>query len=95
MTSLLKTPFAALARYWWHLASMRGGQGAAAEFRAEGNSAWRLVLFVLRAHLALLTNGRVLWRKRRRIRRSAKTNPAEFRRLLARHTISPREVAAL
>ncbi len=29
------------------------GRGAAAQFRAEGNSAWKLVLFVLRAHVAL------------------------------------------
>ena len=93
--SLAKTPFAALSRYRWHVALMRGGRGAAAEFRAEGNSAWKLVLFVLRAHLALLVHWPGLWRKRRRIRRSAKIGPAEFRRMLARHAISPREVAAL
>jgi GT2 family glycosyltransferase len=93
--NLVKTPFAALARYRWHLAGMRQGRGAAAEFRAEGNSAWRLVLFVLRAHLALLARLPRLWRQRRRIRRTARLRPAEFRRLLARHAISPREVAAL
>ncbi len=92
---LLKTPFAALSRYRWHVASMREGRGAAAEFRAEGNSAWKLALFVLRAHLALLVNWRSLWKKRRRIQRTARISPGEFRRLLRRYAISPREVAAL
>ena len=92
---LLRTPFAALSRYWWHVASMRQGRGAAAEFHAEGNGAWRLALLVLQAHLALLENWGRLWKKRRHIRRIARISTAEFRRLLRMHAISPREVAAL
>lgn len=86
---------ATLARYAWHVVSILKGRGAAAQFRAEGHSAWKLVLFVLRAHLALLAAWPSLWRKRRRIRRSAKIAPAEFRRLLREHSISAKEVAAL
>ncbi len=84
-----------LARYAWHAASIWQGRGAAAQFRNEGNSAWKLVLFVLRAHLALVAAWPGLWRKRRGIRRAAKITPAEFRRLLREHSISAKEVAAL
>jgi GT2 family glycosyltransferase len=93
--ALAKAKFAALARYLWHACSMFEGRGAAAQFRAEGHSAWKLVLIVLRAHLALAAAWPGLWRKRREIRRTAKISPAEFRRLLRRHSISPKEVAAL
>jgi hypothetical protein len=34
-------------------------------------------------------------RKRREIRKTARVSPAEFRRLLQAHTISPKEVASL
>jgi GT2 family glycosyltransferase len=93
--SLAKAPWAALSRYWWHLVSMRAGRGAAAEFRAGGNSGWKLGYFVLRAHIVLVASLGSLWKKRRRIRRSAKIEPAAFRRLLKQYSISPREVAAL
>jgi hypothetical protein len=93
--ALLKAPLAALARYFWHVASILQGRGAAAQFRNDGNSAWKLALFVLRAHMAVLPALRGLWKKRRQIRRSAKISSAQFRRLLAAHSISPREVAAL
>jgi len=86
---------ATLVRYAWHVMSILKGRGAAAQFRAEGHSAWKLVLFVLRAHLALVAAWPGLWRKRRGIRRSAKITPAEFRRLLREHSISAKEVAAL
>jgi GT2 family glycosyltransferase len=92
---LWKAPLAALVRYAWHAVSIRKGRGAAAQFRAEGNSAWKLILFVLRAHFAALLACRTLWRKRCQIRGNAKTGVAEFRRLLEAHSISPREVAAL
>ncbi|HSW48581.1 MAG TPA: glycosyltransferase family 2 protein, partial [Bryobacteraceae bacterium] len=92
---LLKAPWFTLARYWWHLSSMRAGSGAAAEFRAGGGSAWKLIYIVLRAHLALAASLGSLWRKRLRIRRAAKIDPAAFRQLLRQHSLSPREVAAL
>ncbi len=93
--ALVKAPFAALARYGWHLMSILEGRGAAAQFRQEGGSAWNLVCIVLRAHLALLAAWPGLWAKRRRIRRTARIGDAEFRRLLRLHAISLREVAAL
>jgi GT2 family glycosyltransferase len=92
---LLKAPLFALIRYAWHLAFILRDRGAAAQFRKEGNSAFDLVLFVLRAHGALLMNWRSLMRKRRAVRRAARISPAEFRALLDTHSISPREVAAL
>ena len=92
---LVKAPWAALSRYWWHLASIRAGRGAAAQFRAEGNSGWKLMYFVMRAHLVLLASLGSLLKKRRRIRRDAKLSPAAFRRLLKQYSISPKEVAAL
>ena len=93
--ALVKAPFAALARYGWHLISILEGRGAAAQFRQEGGSAWNLAWIVLRAHLALLAAWPGLWAKRRRIRRTARIGGAEFHRLLRLHAISLREVAAL
>jgi GT2 family glycosyltransferase len=95
VSMLVKAPLATVSRYWWHLVSLRTGRGAAAEYRAEGNSLWTLGWTVFRAHIALLL---CLWnvmKKRRRIRRDAKLTPAHFRRLVAQYSISPREVAAL
>ncbi|HSW48780.1 MAG TPA: glycosyltransferase, partial [Bryobacteraceae bacterium] len=93
--ALAKAPFVALARYAWHLASLFGDRGAAAQFRQEGGSGWRLVFYVKKSHLSLFRHWRRLWKQRREIRRRAKITPADFRRLLARHSITPREVAAL
>jgi GT2 family glycosyltransferase len=92
---LWAVPFATLARYWWHMRSMALGRGTAAQFRREGNSAFRLVAIILRAHWGLVSNVRSLWRKRREIRRRAKLSSAEFRRLLRAHSIRARRVAEL
>jgi len=92
---LLRAPFATLARYAWHVVWMLRGRGAAARFRHEGNSALRMVLYVFEAHWQMLRHGRLLWRKRRAIRRSAKLSTAQFRRLLRAHSIGPRKVAEL
>ena len=86
---------ATLARYAWHVVWMLRGRGAAARFRREGNSALRMVLYVFEAHWQMLRHGRLLWRKRRAIRRSAKLSTAQFRRLLRAHSIGPRQVAEL
>jgi GT2 family glycosyltransferase len=88
-------PFVSLARYWWHLRYLLRGHGAAARFRLEGESAWRMPLYVLRAHAALLWNAPALWRKRRQIRLSARLTPHIYRRLLRSHSISSRRVAEL
>ena len=92
---LAAAPFVSLARYAWHLRGMLRGRGAAARFRLEGASAWRMPFYVLRAHLALLLNAPALWRKRRRIRRTARLTPRIYQRLLRSHSISARRVAEL
>ena len=52
-------------------------------------------LYVLRAHLALLRQLPVLWRKRQAIQSTARISPAVFRRLLSANAISARKVAEL
>jgi GT2 family glycosyltransferase len=93
--TLAVAPLVSLARYGWHLVYLFGGRGAAARFRLEGHGGWRMALYVLRAHLALLRHARGLWRKRRAIRSSARVSPAVYRRLLRVHGISARRVAEL
>ncbi len=95
VSGLLAAPFAALSRYLWHLRWAAKGRGTAARFRSEGGGAWRLPLLVLMAHLAFLSRAAGLWRKRRQVRRSARLTAPEFRMLLRRYSISPKEVAAL
>ena len=91
---LWRVPVAAIERYWWHVAEMAAGRGAAGRFRGGGNSGLALAGYVLRAHWEALVHLRSLWRSRREVRATARISPAEFRRLAARHSISPREVAA-
>jgi GT2 family glycosyltransferase len=86
---------AAHLRYWWHAVSMFRGSGKAAEFRDQGNSAWKLPFYVVRAHIAAFTNFPRFWREHRRIRESRRISIAEFRALLAQHSISVRKVAEL
>jgi len=95
LAMLLRAPFASLARYFWHLASLLEGRGKAAEYRQAGHSAALLPLLVLRAHAAALWRLPRLWSERRRIRKSARLNTLEFKKLLARHSITLRQVAAL
>jgi GT2 family glycosyltransferase len=92
---LAAAPFVSLARYAWHLRAMLRGRGAAARFRLEGASAWRMPVYVLRAHGVLLLHAPELWRKRRKIRRTARLTPHIYRRLLRSHSISARRVAEL
>jgi GT2 family glycosyltransferase len=92
---LAGAPLVSLARYAWHLRFMLRGRGAAARFRLEGDSAWRMPFYVLRAHGALLRSAPALWRKRREIRRTARLTPHIYRRLLRSHSISARRVAEL
>jgi GT2 family glycosyltransferase len=92
---LAPAPFVSLARYAWHFLFLLRGRGAAARFRLEGASAWRMPFYVLRAHGALLLHAPALWRKRREIRRTARLTPHIYRRLLRSHSISARRVAEL
>ena len=92
---LAAAPLVTLARYLWHAWYILQGRGAAARFRAEGHSGWKMIWYAIRAHAALPAHAVRLWRKRRAIQASARITPAVFRRLLSRHTISARKVAAL
>ena len=53
----------------------------------------RLPWYVLRAHVELLARFPRVWRQRRRMKR--RLTPKQFRRLIRRFSISPRQVAAL
>jgi GT2 family glycosyltransferase len=94
LSVLWRAPIVSAARYWWHLRYMLAGRGAAAEF-TRGESGAKLAWLVLRAHLALLGRLPRLLAARRSIRGAARISPADFVRLLERHSISAREVAAL
>jgi GT2 family glycosyltransferase len=90
---LLLAPFYSAARYFWHFVFAIEGRGKAAEFQRAGNSPAQLPLFVLRAYLELLGRFPALWKQRRNIKR--RFTPKQFRRLIRRFSITPRQVAAL
>jgi GT2 family glycosyltransferase len=92
---LAAAPFVSAARYGWHAALMLAGRGSAARFRREGNAGVRMLLYVLKAHAAVLWRLPRLWRGRRAVRRVARVTPAAFRRLLSSHSIGARRVAEL
>ena len=92
---LLAVPFAAAARYAWHCFYLLQGTGSAAGFSGEGNSAWSLAWFVLKAHGSAIAALPALLRKRRRIQRTAKLSSSTFIRDLRRFSISPRAIARL
>jgi hypothetical protein len=86
-------PFAAAARYFWHLLYLAQGRGSAARFRAGGYNGARMLWYVIQAHVAQLRHGRWLWRERRRIEQSARITPAIFRHLARAGKIGARRVA--
>ncbi len=92
---LVRAPFAAAARYIWHLISLLTGRGKAAEFRTGGQSAALLPFLVFRAHAAALLRLPRLLAQRRSIRKTRQITSEEFEGLLARHAIPVRQVAAL
>jgi GT2 family glycosyltransferase len=92
---LWRAPFAALARYFWHLVSVIQGNGSAARYRDENSGVLEMAYIAARAHAVLLKHGFRLLRQRREIRRNARIGVRDFERLVAKHFISPREVAAL
>jgi len=89
------TPFASVSRYFWHFKFMLAGRGKAAEFREGGNAALWLPFLVLRAHAATLIRLPRLLRERSAIAAKRRLTVREFRKLLKRHSISIRRVAAL
>jgi GT2 family glycosyltransferase len=92
---LARAPFAAVARYFWHVVSILGGRGKGAEFRDAGHPAALLPFLVLRAYGAALLRLPRLLAERRRIRATRRVTPREFQALAARHSIPVRQVAAL
>jgi hypothetical protein len=64
-----------------------------ADFQDAGNSGGQLPIIVIRAHFALLARFPALWKARRSMKR--RFTPKQFRRLIRRYSISPRQVAAL
>jgi len=92
---LMVAPFASIARYFWHVAALLTGHGKVAEYRHEGHSSAMLPWLVIRAHLAALFRLPALLNARRRIRASRRITPREFRALIARHSITLRQVASL
>lgn len=90
---LLRAPASSLARYYWHMISAFEKRSAAAQFR-ERHGLLELAFIVARAHAVALFHLRRLLAERRHIRRGAKLTGVEFERLLERHWITPREVAA-
>ena len=88
-------PFVSCARYFWQLSAIRSKRGAAAEYIRSRNSLAGAAAILLLAHWETLTHLPSLLRKRLAIRHTRKTSPAEFMKLLDRHSISARELARL
>jgi hypothetical protein len=82
-----------MSRYFWHFIYALGGRGKAAEFQREGGGFLRLPWYVLRGHIELLARFPEVLQQRRRMKR--RLTPKQFRRLIRRYSISPRQVAAL
>jgi GT2 family glycosyltransferase len=95
MRLLWRVPFVAVARYAWHVFYLVRGRGTAAGFSEQGNSAWKLPWFVLKAHASALANLPALVGKRRAIRSTATLSPSAFARVLRRFSISARAIAKL
>ena len=93
LSAVALAPYYALQRYFWHFVFALRGQGKAADFRSGGNSLFRLPLYVLGAHVALLRRGPSLWTLRRKMKR--RLTSSEFTKLMRRFEISPRQVAEL
>ena len=93
MLALVKA--ASLVRYFWHAVSLMEGRGKASEYRESGHSMGMLVFLIVRAHVVAVFHLPRLWRARRRIMGTRKKTRAEFRKILAEHSISLRRMAEL
>ena len=93
LLDLLQVPFYAMSRYFWHFAYALCGRGKAAQFQRQGGNLARLPWYVIRGHLELLARFPAVWRQRRGMKR--RLTARQFRRLIRRYSISPRQVAAL
>lgn len=93
MPDLFLAPCYAIARYFWHVVFALRGQGKAAEFRKDGSNALRLPFYLLRANLAVLQRGPALLKQRIQMKR--RLTAKQFRQLMRKFSITPRQVAAL
>ena len=93
LRELFLAPFYSAARYFWHAVYAVTGRGKSGEFRSAGQNAALLPLYVLRAYLALLVHLPALWKQRRTMKR--RLDDRQFRRIMRRFSIGPRQVAAL
>jgi len=91
--SLLLAPFYSMDRYFWHVVYAAQGRGKAAEYQRAGNGAGHLAILVLRAYAALFAHLPHLLGQRRSVKR--RLSAKQFRRLMRRFSMSPRQVAAL
>jgi GT2 family glycosyltransferase len=94
LSMMLVAPIYAAVRYFWHIAFLFKGKGAAAQYRRNG-SGLALIWFVIKAHAAALFRLPELLRLRAEIRKTARLTPGEFSALLRSHAISPKQVASL
>lgn len=86
---------ASIFRYLFHLAALFSGKGAAADFRSEGGSGWKLPWIVVRAHWAALREMPKLLKKRRENIGRSSISARDFKGVLGRNRIELREVAQL
>jgi GT2 family glycosyltransferase len=93
LLDLLRAPFYAWSRYFWHFAYALRGRGKAADFRRDGGSGALLPWYVVRGYLELLARLPQVWRQRRTLKR--RLTARQFRRLIRRYSITPQQVAAL
>jgi GT2 family glycosyltransferase len=87
-------PFVAVSRYFWQLRAAQGSNGAAAEFIRSGNSLFAAAAILLRAHRDTFMRLPSLLRKRAEMRKTRRIGSAEFIRLMYRHRIAARQLAA-
>ena len=93
-------PFVAVSRYFWQLLAARGltgtngSTGAAAEFIRSGNSLFAAAAILLRAHRDTFVRLPSLLRKRAQTRKMRRIGSTEFIRLMYRHRIAARQLAA-
>ncbi len=92
---LLKMPASTVARYFWHSFEAMSGHGTAGRFQASGGGGvLQMGYIAARAHLAAAWHLGRIWKKRREIRYFARITPEQFREVLRKYSITPRQVAA-
>lgn len=91
---LLRAPACTLERYFWHAAAAMRGRGSAGRFNGGRGGVLEMAYIAVRAHIAALFHAGRVWKQRRYIRSRARIKPEDFRSIVRKFSISPREVAA-